>query len=804
MSRVKHDCWRIGLLVLLLCKALPTLAVPPLPEPHQVTQQLPLLTKDADLDQLRDQLELIRQNVSISANDDLLADLQQAAVQVQKQADRLIALRTSDIDRLDNQLKVLGPAQPNEILSAAKQREKLSTQKDILLGEESQLIRLSQSSRELATQIVNLRSSLFRYQISNRSASPLSPAFWSTLIRPTEDDLERLNNLNQEILTAFETALAPGKRKLFISTLIVAALIWLAGRRLLERGLIWSVIHWIPEGRLRRSTLALMTALATILTLNASISLVFWGLSISVPLRPDVLSLMSQWMSVGIFCSFVVGLGRAILMLSHSSWRLLSLPDQIATALGPFPAILALALMFTIGEERINSVIASSLALTVAANGVTALTTSLIFFLALLRYHRTRRRFELELPEGITSLLPFALGGLLAVIVLSLLSGYLSLAYFLTVKLLWISVVAATAYLLIVFFRDLCETLLSPKQSAGMALSVILGMSPQHQAQAVTVLTGIGQTLLVLIAAIVAFMPSASSPGELLEGLTQLDVSSKSLDKFNILPQDLLSAAVLLVGGMFGVRILKRWLSERLLPETNMDVGMRTSMVTLVGYIGFVLLVIVVMSVLQINLTNLTWVVSALSVGIGFGLQAIVQNFISGLILLTERPVKVGDWVSLAGVEGDIRRINVRATEIQMSDRSTVIVPNSQFISQNVRNVTMDNALGVVGITLTLPLETNVILVRDMLLQVYAEHEAILNTPAPSVSFKDVTSNGLIISISGYVNSPRAVSGARSDLLFTILGQLRDLSIPLSSPQNLMLISDNVNRPASQPQDSNL
>src|SRR3546814_12894424 len=82
------------------------------------------------------------------------------------------------------------------------------------------------------------------------------------------------------------------------------------------------------------------------------------------------------------------------------------------------------------------------------------------------------------------------------------------------------------------------------------------------------------------------------------------------------------------------------------------------------------------------------------SVGIGFGLQAVVQNFLSGLILLAERPVKVGDWVSLGGIEGDIRRINVRATEIQMGDHSTVIVPNSEFITKVVRNVTHASPLG--------------------------------------------------------------------------------------------------------------
>ncbi|HAU4317721.1 TPA: mechanosensitive ion channel family protein, partial [Serratia marcescens] len=110
-------------------------------------------------------------------------------------------------------------------------------------------------------------------------------------------------------------------------------------------------------------------------------------------------------------------------------------------------------------------------------------------------------------------------------------------------------------------------------------------------------------------------------------------------------------------------------------------------------------------------------------VGIGFGLQEIVKNFISGLILLTERPVKVGDMIGIGGVEGDVRRINVRATEIQLSDRSTMIVPNSQLISQNVRNATMGNAQGVVTIALTFPTSIDPEQVRNILLSAYNEYE---------------------------------------------------------------------------------
>jgi len=511
-----------------------------------------------------------------------------------------------------------------------------------------------------------------------------------------------------------------------------------------------------------------------------------------------MLNLISQLLSLIIFCSFMVGLGRALLMRAHPSWRLPPIHDEIADAVGPYPVVLALALMIIGTQERINSVIASSLALTVAVNGLTALAVSLTFIFALVRYRRTRREFNLERPGGFAGLAPFVASAWVGAILLALLSGYLTLAYFLTGKLLWISVVSAAAYLLIACFGDLCETLLSPKQTDGPALASAWGLSTRHQAQISTLLAGVGRVALLVIALLFAFLPSGSSPGDLLDSMTLLNFGSKPLGNLNVVPSDILLALAFLVVGILSIRRLKTWLSERLLPETNMDAGMRASLVTLVGYIGFVLLGIVVMSTLHIDLTSLTWVVSALSVGIGFGLQAIVQNFISGLILLTERPVKVGDWVSLAGVEGDIRRINVRATEIQMSDRSTVIVPNSQFITQNVRNVTMGNALGVVGITLTLPLETDVLKIRELLLSAFNEHESVLDAPAPSVSFKDLTSTGMVISASGYVAGPRAVSGTRSDLLFTILGRLRDIGVSLSSPQSMVLINEALDKAAAK------
>ena len=103
---------------------------------------------------------------------------------------------------------------------------------------------------------------------------------------------------------------------------------------------------------------------------------------------------------------------------------------------------------------------------------------------------------------------------------------------------------------------------------------------------------------------------------------------------------------------------------------------------------------------LGLSVSQIALFASALSVGIGFGLQSIIGNFVSGLILLAERPVRVGDWIAIGDLEGDVQKISIRATEIEMSDRSRLIVPNTELVSKTVRNVTHSSATGRVRLVL--------------------------------------------------------------------------------------------------------
>jgi potassium-dependent mechanosensitive channel len=233
---------------------------------------------------------------------------------------------------------------------------------------------------------------------------------------------------------------------------------------------------------------------------------------------------------------------------------------------------------------------------------------------------------------------------------------------------------------------------------------------------------------LLLCALALLLTHAGEAPSDLLHRLEPLH-NGLSIGQVNIRPIALFQALLVLALGLATVRILKHWLNKQFLPTTGLDPGMQLSATTLFGYAGIVISIALDLSTVGIGLERVAWIASDLSVGIGFGLQAIVQNFVSDLILLAERPVKVGDWVSLGNVEGDILRINVCATEIQMADRSTAIVPNSEFVMKTVRNVTYENPLGRIQIRLPMPLTTDAQQVRALILQVFNEHDDIVDTP---------------------------------------------------------------------------
>ena len=181
---------------------------------------------------------------------------------------------------------------------------------------------------------------------------------------------------------------------------------------------------------------------------------------------------------------------------------------------------------------------------------------------------------------------------------------------------------------------------------------------------------------------------------------------------------------------------------------------------------------------------------SALSVGIGFGLQAITQNFVSGLILLAERPIKIGDLIRVGTDEGDVKRISVRSTEIELSDHSTLIVPISVLITKSVLNKTLAGPLGRIKIQFSVPIATDADRVKALVLETFANEPTILDAPAPLVQLDGIADGRILFNCYGHVVSPRNTGDARSNVLLELLRRMRSEGVELGTvPQRLELVS---------------
>ncbi|HJW07087.1 MAG TPA: DUF3772 domain-containing protein [Rhodanobacter sp.] len=756
----------------------------------------PTATPAQTLDQLGNQLDTVKAALKDKKSEAPLADLRNTALGVQDQARQLATNLAPQMTALQAQLAVLGPAPakgaPAEAPEVATQRRKLDKAQADLDAQIKQAQLLGQDAMQLAAQISGLRNDEFQARLASRTATPFSRAFWADPARAFPDDMQRLKRLGARFAEAVTQAWQPPNRQPLVWCLLAAALLLGGGRRVLERLLLRLATQHMPDGHLRRSAMAAAVALSALLTTGLAAQLAYLGLNWNDILDDDLAALATSVVKLVYFAAYVTGLGRALLSVRRPSWRLPALSDLAAQRLHRLPWLLAAAALLFGLLDRVSRTIGTSLPATVTTRGLFALVISGLIGLGLLRLRRARQAAAAEgaepehRPLWIGLLSAAATLGV-ALSWLGVATGFIALAFFVAVQMLWVGVIVATVYLLIHLLTDLIDTLLSPRGRSGQRLQASFELAPHTLEQAAILLAGISRVGLVLLALATVLTPFGAGPKDLLASAEQT-LGSFKLGELAINPGTIFGGVLVLIAGMAVLRMLKRWLAEQLLPKSTMEKGMQDSIVTLLGYAGGLLVVVLTLAALRVDLKSITWIVSALSVGIGFGLQAIVQNFISGLILLVERPVKVGDWVSLSSdVEGDIRRINVRATEIQMGDRSTVIVPNSQLITQNVRNVTLANAQGRVQIKLPMPLDTDANRVRELVLGILRAHRGTLDAPAPFVQLENVNAGVMTFNCVAYVGGPREVGGVKSELLFEILERLRSERLPMTSPQSMLV-----------------
>ena len=240
---------------------------------------------------------------------------------------------------------------------------------------------------------------------------------------------------------------------------------------------------------------------------------------------------------------------------------------------------------------------------------------------------------------------------------------------------------------------------------------------------------------------------------------------------------DLVIAILTFVVGVWITRLAQKILERRVFPGTQLDLGVRNSLRSGLGYIGVIVAGVIVagaiaVMALGINLSNLAIVAGALSVGIGFGLQNIINNFVSGLILLIERPVKVGDWISVGSNEGIVKRINVRSTEITTGSRASVLVPNADFLSVSVTNWTHKDKGGRLQLTFHTPESLGAEGGRDMLLACAKAHPKVLSDPPISVLLHEI-GGGYTFELEADVADVTTMKAVASDIRFAVDRALR-------------------------------
>jgi len=251
---------------------------------------------------------------------------------------------------------------------------------------------------------------------------------------------------------------------------------------------------------------------------------------------------------------------------------------------------------------------------------------------------------------------------------------------------------------------------------------------------------------------------------------------------------------LVIVVGYLLTRIGRVILNQYVFPYTKMDQGLKSSTLKIVSYLGLGITFVVAISLAGIDLTNLAIVIGALSVGIGFGLQDVVSNFISGLILLFERPVKEGDWIEVGSTSGTVRKISVRSTTIETFDRAEVVVPNKDLMAQAVKNWTLGTRIGRIIIPVGVAYGSDVGQVQEILLQIAKEHPAVADDPAPSVAFMRFGADALEFDIRAILTDVNFMISARSEINFNIARRFEEegIEIPFSQ-RDIWLRNDQIN-----------
>lgn len=255
----------------------------------------------------------------------------------------------------------------------------------------------------------------------------------------------------------------------------------------------------------------------------------------------------------------------------------------------------------------------------------------------------------------------------------------------------------------------------------------------------------------------------------------------------------MLTAVLIMILAVVCSRIFERYMGK-FLERRRVDRGVKGSIERITRYIVVLVGAFIALDSLGVSMTSLAALGAVLMVGIGFGLQNVTQNFISGLIILLERPIKVGDLVEVGGTTGRVTEIGIRYTLVRTREEVAILVPNSQFISEQVINESFSSETIRRSLNVGVAYGSDVELVRDLLLKAAREHEKVLKDPGPSVHFKDFGESSLDFALLIWVNDLWRYEGILSDLRFRVDALFREHNIEIPFPQRDLHIRSTVQK----------
>jgi potassium-dependent mechanosensitive channel len=499
-----------------------------------------------------------------------------------------------------------------------------------------------------------------------------------------------------------------------------------------------------------------------------------YGMVASTEALPERVDWLFYLTAQSIVIVFTVGaLASAVFAPRAPRWRLVPVSDAAATRLCGLVIVLAFVYSLTTLLYGITRLIQTPFALTIAvALPSTLLLAGLVVALLRTPIDRSKDAASPKLLKPIR----IAAWAIVGAVIVSALTGYLPLARFLAQQLIVTSSILAVVYLLLLWVDGFVQGLSDDGTVVGAWLRKTAGLEPARREQlALPISLSLKFAVLILAVPLIMLQWGYNWP-DIREWYRQLFFGFH-IGNTEVTFGALLASIIVFGVGYAAARLFQGWLDAQILLPAGLSGGVRHSIRTGVGYAGVLIAALVAFSYAGFNLSSIAIVAGALSVGIGFGLQNLVNNFVSGLILLAERPIRVGDLVVVGGEEGYVRKISVRSTELETFDRANVLIPNSYFIAEKVKNWTFRNNIRRVAIPLGVAYGSNPHEVRAVLLKVAQENSDVLKAPEPFVMLDEFAAASLNFTLYAFVGDINKAGNVRTELAIAILDAFSEAGI---------------------------